>query len=116
MSSSWWMHTVRHGRTQRYDWTTGGPLNGNKYRVVPRAHTSRTLPYACFSRSGSKEALAFQGRPEITSLSTFSLILSEDFWLFRDLLSNRRVFVHCSTVAENAANAVKIKKKTTNPH
>ena len=47
-----------------YDWTTGVPHDGNewkKYRVVPRAHPSRTLPYAYFNRSGSKGAFSFPG-------------------------------------------------------
>ena len=36
----------------RYDWTTVGPYDGNewkKYRVVPRAHPSRTLLSAYFN-------------------------------------------------------------------
>ena len=48
----------------RYDWTTGAPHDGNewkKYRVVPRAHPSRTLLYANFNRFGSKGALSFPG-------------------------------------------------------
>ena len=48
----------------RYDWTTGAPHDGNewkKYRVVPRAHPSRTLLYVYFSRSGSKERFSFPG-------------------------------------------------------
>ena len=41
-----------------------------KYRVVPRAHPSRLLRYAYFhsSWSGSKGALAFQGRRGIASV------------------------------------------------
>ena len=48
----------------RYDWTTGAPCDGNewkKYRVVPRAHPSRTLLYVFFNRSGSKEPFSFPG-------------------------------------------------------
>ena len=48
----------------RYDWTTGAPHDGNewkKYRVVPRAHPSRTLLYVYFNRSGSKELFSFPG-------------------------------------------------------
>ena len=50
----------------RYDWTTGGPHDGNewkKYRVVPHAHPSRTLPYVSFNGSVSKDAFSF---PEAT--------------------------------------------------
>ena len=45
----------------RYDWTTGGPYNGNewkKYRVVPRAYPLRPLIYAYFNRSGSNGAFS----------------------------------------------------------
>ena len=48
----------------RYDWTTGAPHDGNewkKYRVIPRAHPSRTLVYAYFNRSRSKELFSFPG-------------------------------------------------------
>ena len=48
----------------RYDWTTGAPHDGTywkKYRVVPRAHPSRTLLYAHFNRSRSKGAFSFPG-------------------------------------------------------
>ena len=60
----------------RYDWTAGGPRDGNrwrKYRVVPREHPSRPLVYACFNRSGSKGALDFQGRRGNTSIVRWSL-------------------------------------------
>ena len=42
----------------------GGPHDGNewkKYCVLPRAHPSRTLFYACFNRSGSTGAFSFPG-------------------------------------------------------
>ena len=51
---------------ERYDWTTGAPHDGDrnewkKYRVVPRAHPSRTLLYVYFNRGGSKGAFSFPG-------------------------------------------------------
>ena len=48
----------------RNDWTTGAPHDGNewkKYRVVARAHPSRTLLYAYFTRSENKGAFSFPG-------------------------------------------------------
>ena len=48
----------------RYDWTSGAPHDGNwwkKYRVVARAHPSRTLLNAYFNRSGSKGAFSYPG-------------------------------------------------------
>ena len=45
----------------QYDWTTGGPYDGNewkKYRVVPHARPLRPLVYAYLSRSGSKGAFS----------------------------------------------------------
>ena len=56
------LHNVFLG--DRYDWTTGEPRDGNEWkkcRVVPRAHTSRTLLYAYFKRSGSKGPFSFPG-------------------------------------------------------
>ena len=50
----------------QYDWTNGGMHDGNEwkqYRVVPHAHPSRPLVYACFKRFGSKGAFS---RPGVT--------------------------------------------------
>ena len=47
-----------------YDWTTGGPNDGNewrKYRVVPRVYPLHPLGFACFSRVGSKGAFRLPG-------------------------------------------------------
>ena len=62
-----------------YDWTTGGPQEGNewrKYHVVPRAHPSRPPVYAYFTESKGLEAkglLDFQGRRGITSVVRWNL-------------------------------------------
>ena len=48
----------------RYDWTTGGPYNGNawmKYRVAPRAHPLWPCVFACCRSSGSKGAFRLPG-------------------------------------------------------
>ena len=57
----------------QYDWTTGGPYDGNECCVIPRARPSRPLCCAHFHRSGSKGALDFQGRRGIASVVRWNL-------------------------------------------
>ena len=48
----------------QYDWTAGGPYNGNEWRkcrVVPHTHPWRPLFYACYHGSGSKGAFRLPG-------------------------------------------------------
>ena len=44
------------------------------------------------------------------ALLTFSLLISEDFWVFLPFLSDRSVFVASDECAESTATAGKIKK------
>ena len=44
---------------REYDWTTGGPYDGNegrKYYTVPRAHPLSSLVCACSNKAGNKRA------------------------------------------------------------
>ena len=60
----------------QYDWTTGGPYDGNewkKYRVAPRAHPLRPCVFAYLIGPEAKGFLDFQGRRGITSVVRWTL-------------------------------------------
>ena len=58
-----WRSHFPHIHAQ-YDWTTGGPDNGNewrKFRAVPRLYPLRSLVCTLFNKGGSRGALRLPG-------------------------------------------------------